>query len=324
VAQGLSIEGLSIEEAIRTHFERNRIHEFPIFGYARQGARTGVEVLARAFTMEGKHVYVGAKLAARSRGNNEIALRISDTEEVPRGVAVTYPNGILAIHEDLLWPIPVFRDMDRAEIVGRSTRGVLMICTAKAPDDIEVPLDFEGTIATVDADAIFNERIGTEPAATGITAIGLFAAATNLIHPEVLKEAILQHERLGKRARELNVACMMEAYDKTRMLRDVKRKGKLTLEEFAAKESQRPKNDWFTREDLLAQTWRRKLPTCDTKKCVCIECLAAYSCGIGALSWKDEQFYMDYDFCKGCGTCAEECPEGAITMEPADKVLVHV
>lgn len=317
-------KGLDIEKAVRNHFERTKIHELPVLGYARQGGRTGVEVLARAFTMEGRHVYIGAKLAARSRGNNEMVLRIADMEEIPRGTAVTHPMGILALHEDLLWPIRVFRGMDRAEIVGRSTKGILMICTHKAPESIEVPLDFEGTVAILDADAIFNERIGREPAAIGITATGLFAAATDLIRPEVVKEAILRHERLSKRMRELNVECMIEAYEKTKILRDVKLKGKMTSEEFRARETRQPKNDWLTVEDVVAQTWRRKLPACDTKKCVCVECLAAYSCGTGALTWKDEQFCLDYDFCKGCGTCAEECPENAITMEPADKVLAGV
>ena len=28
------------------------------------------------------------------------------------------------------------------------------------------------------------------------------------------------------------------------------------------------------------------------------------------------QYEVDYDFCKGCGICAEECPCGAIKMEP--------
>ena len=142
--------------------------------------------------------------------------------------------------------------------------------------------------------------------------------------PDVVKEAIMQHERLSKRMRELNAECMMEAHEKTKILRDVKLKGKMTLEEFMAKEARSPEAEWMTVDDMVAQTWRSKLPVCDTRKCVCIECLAAYFCGIGALSWKDEQFHLDYDFCKGCGTCAEECPEDAITMEPADKVLASV
>jgi 2-oxoacid:acceptor oxidoreductase delta subunit (pyruvate/2-ketoisovalerate family) len=28
------------------------------------------------------------------------------------------------------------------------------------------------------------------------------------------------------------------------------------------------------------------------------------------------RYAFDYDFCKGCGICAEECPAGAIVMEP--------
>ena len=29
-----------------------------------------------------------------------------------------------------------------------------------------------------------------------------------------------------------------------------------------------------------------------------------------------ERYEIDYDYCKGCGICAEECPCGAIEMEP--------
>ena len=27
-------------------------------------------------------------------------------------------------------------------------------------------------------------------------------------------------------------------------------------------------------------------------------------------------YAIDYDFCKGCGICAAECPSGAIEMRP--------
>jgi ferredoxin len=30
----------------------------------------------------------------------------------------------------------------------------------------------------------------------------------------------------------------------------------------------------------------------------------------------DGQYAVDYDYCKGCGLCAAECPCGAIEMEP--------
>jgi NAD-dependent dihydropyrimidine dehydrogenase PreA subunit len=30
----------------------------------------------------------------------------------------------------------------------------------------------------------------------------------------------------------------------------------------------------------------------------------------------DGQYEIDYDYCKGCGLCATECPSGAIQMTP--------
>ena len=30
----------------------------------------------------------------------------------------------------------------------------------------------------------------------------------------------------------------------------------------------------------------------------------------------DGSYEIDYDYCKGCGLCAAECPCGAIEMEP--------
>ena len=30
----------------------------------------------------------------------------------------------------------------------------------------------------------------------------------------------------------------------------------------------------------------------------------------------DGSYEIDYDYCKGCGLCAAECPCGAVEMEP--------
>ena len=32
--------------------------------------------------------------------------------------------------------------------------------------------------------------------------------------------------------------------------------------------------------------------------------------------WRPRRYEIDYDYCKGCGICAAECPCGAIAMVP--------
>ena len=49
----------------------------------------------------------------------------------------------------------------------------------------------------------------------------------------------------------------------------------------------------------------------------CFECDNCYSvCPDNAIikQGPDEGFVIDYDYCKGCGLCAAECPCGAIEM----------
>jgi 2-oxoacid:acceptor oxidoreductase delta subunit (pyruvate/2-ketoisovalerate family) len=39
-------------------------------------------------------------------------------------------------------------------------------------------------------------------------------------------------------------------------------------------------------------------------------------CPDGAIHWKPEKdIEFDYNFCKGCGICANECPTKAIEMK---------
>ena len=39
-------------------------------------------------------------------------------------------------------------------------------------------------------------------------------------------------------------------------------------------------------------------------------------CPVNSIKWaEDKGYYITYDYCKGCGICAEECPRKAISME---------
>jgi 2-oxoacid:acceptor oxidoreductase delta subunit (pyruvate/2-ketoisovalerate family) len=58
-------------------------------------------------------------------------------------------------------------------------------------------------------------------------------------------------------------------------------------------------------------SWRTFKPVSDREKCV--ECFNCYLfCPEGCI---DTDFNIDYDFCKGCGICKNECPVNAIDME---------
>jgi pyruvate ferredoxin oxidoreductase delta subunit len=73
-----------------------------------------------------------------------------------------------------------------------------------------------------------------------------------------------------------------------------------------------------TAKNYLTGTWRTKRPVTDKSKCI--------KCGI---CWifcpdmsreKDENGFYDtnFDYCKGCGICAAECPTSCIKMVPEE------
>ncbi len=62
-------------------------------------------------------------------------------------------------------------------------------------------------------------------------------------------------------------------------------------------------------------TWRSQKPICDLEKCNrCWRCFIM--CPEAAISpnMEENRFEWDYDYCKGCGICAFECPVNAIEM----------
>lgn len=62
--------------------------------------------------------------------------------------------------------------------------------------------------------------------------------------------------------------------------------------------------------------WRVFRPVKESEKCN--ECLICWIyCPEACIS--KEGLEIDYQYCKGCGICAEECPTGAILMVKEEK-----
>jgi pyruvate ferredoxin oxidoreductase delta subunit len=60
--------------------------------------------------------------------------------------------------------------------------------------------------------------------------------------------------------------------------------------------------------------WRTFRPVVDPNKCT--NCLLCWIyCPDMAINRGEKVVKINYDYCKGCGICAAECPAKAITME---------
>jgi len=60
--------------------------------------------------------------------------------------------------------------------------------------------------------------------------------------------------------------------------------------------------------------WRALRPVIDQQKCIkCLLCWV-YCPEPSIIRKEDDSVEIDYDFCKGCGICADVCPVKAIEM----------
>ena len=67
--------------------------------------------------------------------------------------------------------------------------------------------------------------------------------------------------------------------------------------------------------------WRAKRPVLDPAKCLTakrgdVTCQICWALCPDACITRGAPPRVDLEYCKGCGICAQECPAGAIEMEP--------
>jgi len=64
---------------------------------------------------------------------------------------------------------------------------------------------------------------------------------------------------------------------------------------------------------MITSNWRSNRPVIEREKCT--DCLLCWvSCPDACISQSEQGVQWEYDYCKGCGICAEVCPVDCIIM----------
>jgi len=75
----------------------------------------------------------------------------------------------------------------------------------------------------------------------------------------------------------------------------------------------------FGSQKAKTGNWRIRDPEIIHEKCnLCMRCVVF--CPDAAVKLEKGKVIIDLDYCKGCGICVEECPEGAIIEKERVKV----
>ena len=297
-----------------------------------QGSVQAGEALAKIYAEQGWLVSVNVYPGTRARSGPVINyVKISDSQ-VMASCANYHPSEVIVFQEELLLTAKENTHELIADAIGRMTRGVLLVNSPKSPHDIDLPFDFEGVVATVDATGIAGRLLRRNPPPVGLALLGAYSRITESIDMDALIRVI--REAFPGAVGERNVEAALEAYESVQPLGGVKfRVDRKPARLVHVQVEDLPQYYQFDRYDRLPGfsqgspfVWRDKVPVCEDNKCICPGvCISEVMCpdGTGFIIRKDlphQGYRIDVDFCRGCGICAEVCVGSALTMVDEDQV----
>ena len=292
--------------------------ELRFHGRGGQGAVMAAQALAEAAVIEGNYAVAFPFFGAERRGAPVLAFTRIDKKKIYSKTQVYAPDCVVILDDSLLDTIDV--------VAGLKKEGSVVINSRDRPEDID--LGREIMTAAIDATSVALEILKAPITNTAI--LGALAKGTGIVKIESLEEAIKGRfgEKLGAKIGERNALAARTAYERTVI---GKSKGIKKLE---------PKKQWLpTHQELPvggalveARTeagligpgsfienkvmgWATFRPLRDREKCtMCLLCW--FYCPEGTIVRISDRgdLMTNYDYCKGCGVCANECPVDAIKM----------
>jgi len=276
------------------------------------------QTLAEAAVIEGNYAVAFPFFGAERRGAPVLAFTRIDAKKIYSKKEVYAPDCVVVLDDSLLDTIDV--------VAGLTLEGSVVINYKEKPEDID--LGKEIRTASVNATSVALEILKAPITNTAI--LGSFAKATGIINIESLEEAIKSRfgEKLGEKVGERNALAARTAYENTVI---GKSRGVKKLE---------PRKQWLpTYQELpvggdlvegktdagligpgsfienKVSGWATFRPVRDKEKCtMCLLCW--FYCPEGTIVRISDKgdLMTNYDYCKGCGVCANECPVDAIKM----------
>ena len=294
------------------------MYEVRFHGRGGQGAVMAAQTLAEAAVNEGNYAVAFPFFGAERRGAPVLAFTRIDSKKIFSKTQVYNPDCVVVLDDSLLDTIDV--------VSGLKPEGIAVINSKERPEDI----DLGKIINTASVNAISIALEILKAPITNTAILGAFAKATGVVKIESLEESIKRKfgEKLGEKTGERNALAARTAYEKTIIGKSRGIKKLEARKQWLPTYQEMPVGGSLIESKTDAgligpgsfienkvSGWATYRPLRDREKCVmCLLCW--FYCPEGTIHRISNKgdLMTNYDYCKGCGVCANECPVDAIKM----------
>jgi phenylglyoxylate dehydrogenase gamma subunit len=286
------------------------MYEVRFHGRGGQGAVTAAAMLAAALLEEGKYAVSIPSFGFERRGAPVVSfLRCSD-REIRQLTNIYTPDCLICVDPTLAKTVDIFG--------GLKPGGTLVQATNKPLAEVALSPNV-ATVGLCDAIGIALQ-IFKKPI-TNTLMLGAFARTTGVVSLDALKRS-LEDSDFRDAGLKQNLLALERGYHETAVHPDTAEGSSMSRHTsypmFNLVQANVPDDlspVATVMSPMLPGDWRSMRPVVDRDKCVkCAVCWLY--CPVQCVEEKPAWFDFNLKTCKGCGICANECPQRAITMVP--------
>lgn len=295
------------------------MYEIRFHGRGGQGAVMAAQTFADAAIREGFQAQAFPYFGAERRGAPVMAFCRVDREKIRLKSQIYTPDYLVVLDESLFELEPITN--------GLKKDGKVLVNTPSKPEELDLGEGVEALTATVDATAIALETLKMPIVNTAM--LGAFCKVQDFVPLETVTEAIKERfgGKLGALAGRMNAEAAKRAYERTSVGQGVGRREFVKVKTWTPAWNDIPVGVTLRAENFdgvdvgpgsayqnRTGRWRWATPKYLKERCIrCLRCW--WSCPDAAIIRLDDNYMKwDFDYCKGCGICAEICPVDAIEM----------